>query len=166
VTPESNFSLDEAVAELRRQQQRLMAARASLQDVKSKVTSKDGMVTITLDARGEISAIAFNTQKFRRMAPAELGAALVEVIGKARTQARERVADAYQSFIPPNLGLGLEDLIAGKGDLNAMFDEAVRKANDIMAQGPGADSRGTSGRAGNVNGNGNGRQANTGGSNV
>jgi DNA-binding protein YbaB len=163
VTPESNFSLDEAVAELRRQQARLTAARESLQDVKNKVTSKDGMVTVTLDARGEISGIAFNTQKFRRMAPAELGAALVEVIGRARAQARERVADAYKSFIPPNLGLGLEDLIAGKGDLNAMFDEAVRKANDIMAQGPGSgDARGTSRRAGH----GNGRQANTGGSNV
>jgi hypothetical protein len=116
------------------------------------------MITVTLDGRGEISAIAFNTQKFRRMAPAELGAALVEVIGRARSEAREQVMNAYRSFIPQGLGLGLDDLIAGKGDLDAMFDEAVRKANDIMAHGPAGDLRTTARRAGNTNG----RQADSG----
>ena len=144
----TNFSLDEAIAELRREQERLKSARASLQEVKRKVTSKDGMITVTLDGRGEISAIAFNTQKFRRMAPAELGAALVEVIGRARSEAREQVMNAYRSFIPQGLGLGLDDLVAGKGDLDGMFDEAVRKANDIMAHGPAGDLRTAARRAG------------------
>lgn len=145
MTENMNFSLDEAIAELRKEQERLKSVRDGLQEVKSKVTSKDGMITVTLDGRGEISAIAFNTQKFRRMAPAELGAALVEVIGRARSEAREQVLDAYRSFIPRGLGYGLDDLIAGQGDLDAMFDEAVRRANGIMTHGPTGDLRKSAG---------------------
>lgn len=141
MTENRNFSLDEAIANLRKEQERLKAARDSIQEVKGKVTSTDGMVTITLDGRGEISAITFNTTKFRRMAPAELGAALVEVIKKARTQAREQMLDAYRSFIPENVGYRLDDLIAGKGNLDAMFDDAIRRANNIMANGPTGDVR-------------------------
>ncbi len=139
MTADMNFSLDEAIAELRRQQERLRNASSRLRDVKSKITSKDGMITVTLDGSGEVSSIAFNTAKFRRMAPAELGAALVETIGRARTQAREQVVSAYRSFIPG--GLDLEDMLTGKADLSRIFDDAVRRANDIMTYGPSGDVR-------------------------
>jgi DNA-binding protein YbaB len=144
------FSLEEATAELRRQQERLQGVRSQLRDSTSKVTSKDGMITVTLDGRGEISSIAFNTAKFRRMAPAELGAALVEVIGRAQAQARQQVADAYRSFIPA--GLNMDDLLAGKADFTRMFDDAVRKANDIMARGPAGDLRRAAEQRGGNNG--------------
>ncbi len=134
MTADTNFSLTEAIAELRRQQERLETASTRLREVKSKVTSKDGMITVTLDGQGELTAIAFNTAKFRRMAPAELGAALVETIGKARAQAREQVVSAYRSFIPE--GLGLEDMLSGKANLGGMFDDAVRKAQHLIAHGP------------------------------
>ncbi len=139
MTESINFSAAEATAELRRQQERLQAVRSRLREVKTKVRSKDGMITVTLDGRGDVSSIAFNTAKFRRMAPAELGAALVETIRQARGQAHEQVASAYRQFLPS--GLGLEDLLSGKGDLNRMFDDVVRKANDIMAHGPAGDLR-------------------------
>ncbi|HEX9540328.1 MAG TPA: YbaB/EbfC family nucleoid-associated protein [Streptosporangiaceae bacterium] len=145
-----NFSLAEATAELRRQQERLQGVRSRLRDVKSKVTSKDGMITVTLDGRGDVSSIAFNTTKFRRMAPAELGAALVEVIGRARAQGREQVADAYREFLPP--GLNMEEMLAGKADFGRMFDDAVQKANDIMARGPAGDLRRAADQRGGNNG--------------
>jgi DNA-binding protein YbaB len=150
MTDNVTFSLEEATAELRRQQERLRGVRSQLRDVKSKVTSKDGMITVALDGRGDISSIAFNTAKFRRMAPAELGSALVEVIGRARQQAREQVAEAYRSFIPA--GLNIEDLLTGKADFTAMFDDAVRKANDIMAHGPAGDLRRAADKRGGNNG--------------
>jgi len=139
MTADDNFSLTEAITELRRQQERLQAASSQLREAKTKVRSKDGMITVTLDGSGEISSIAFNTAKFRRMAPAELGAALVETIGQARAQSRERVMNAYRPFIPS--GVGLDDLFAGKGNFNRVFDDAVRKANDMMAHGPAGDLR-------------------------
>jgi DNA-binding protein YbaB len=150
MTADPTFSLAEATAELRRQQERLDAVRSQMRDIKSKATSKDGAITVTLDSRGEVSSIAFNTAKFRRMAPAELGAALVEVIRQARTQSREQVMSAYSQFIPG--GLGLEDLLSGKGNLNRMFDDAVRKANDVLAHGPAGDLREAGTKQGGANG--------------
>jgi DNA-binding protein YbaB len=139
MTVDGTYNLAEATAELRRQQERLQALGSRLEEVKTKVMSKDGMITVTLDGRGDIATIAFNTAKYRRMAPAELGAALVQVLGQARTEAREQIMTAYRPFIPS--GLGMDDLLSGKGDLKRMFDDAVRKANDVLAHGPGGDLR-------------------------
>jgi DNA-binding protein YbaB len=133
------YSLTEATAEFRRQQERLQAVSSQLKEVKTKVMSKDGMITVTLDSHGGVSAIGFNTAKFRRMAPAELGAALVQVIRQAQTQAREQIMSAYRPFIPS--GLGLDDLLSGKGDFNRIFEDTVRRAESILAQGPAGDLR-------------------------
>ena len=77
-------SFEEAVNELRRSQERLQSLRGELQSKATKVTSKDGLVTVTLDGSSEVTSISFNTAKFRRMAPAELGAVLVETIAVRR----------------------------------------------------------------------------------
>ena len=139
MTADAGFSLTEAISELRQQQERLQAVSSQLRETKTKVKSKDGMITVTLDGSGEIASIEFNTTKFRRMAPAELGAALVDTIRQARTQSREQVMNAYRSFIPS--GLGLDGLFEGKADVSSIFDDAVRKANDILAHGPAGDLR-------------------------
>lgn len=139
MTADAGFSLTEAISELRQQQERLQAVSSRLRETKTKVKSKDGMITITVDSGGEISAIDFNTAKFRRMAPAELGAALVDAIRQARTQSREQALKAYRSFIPA--GAGLDGLFEGKSDVGSIFDNAVRKANDILAHGPAGDLR-------------------------
>jgi len=108
------------------------------------------MITITLDGGGEITSIDFNTAKFRRMAPAELGAALVDTIRQARAQSRKETLNAYRSFIPS--GVGLDGLFDGKANVNAIFDDAVRKANDILAHGPAGDLRQTAERRGGSHG--------------
>jgi hypothetical protein len=63
----------------------------------------------------------------------------VETIRQARAQSREQVLNAYRSFIPA--GSGLDDLFAGKRDFSRAFDDAVRRANDILAHGPAGDLR-------------------------
>jgi DNA-binding protein YbaB len=139
MTADAGFSLTEAISELRQQQERLQAVSSQLRETKTKVKSKDGMITITLEGGGEIASIEFNTAKFRRMAPAELGAALVDTIRQARTQSREQALSAYRSFIPT--GLGLDGLFDGKANVSSIFDDAVSKANDILAHGPAGDLR-------------------------
>jgi DNA-binding protein YbaB len=139
MTAELNYNFTDAVAELRRQQERLQNASSKLKDSKTTFRSKDGAITVGLDGSGEITSIAFNTTKFRRMAPAELGAALVETISQARAQSREQMLSAYRQFIPA--GTGLDDLLAGKRDFSGAFDDAVRRANDILANGPAGDLR-------------------------
>jgi DNA-binding protein YbaB len=136
---DGNYSLTEATAELRRQQERLEAVSSRLEETKTKVMSKDGMITVTLDSQGSVSTIAFNTVKFRRMAPAELGAALVQVIKQAQDQAREQVMSAYRPFLPS--GMGLDGLASGKSDFKNMFDDAIRRAENMLAHGPAGDLR-------------------------
>jgi DNA-binding protein YbaB len=139
MTADPSFSLTEAISELRQKQERLQAVSSQLRDTKTKVKSKDGMITITLDGGGDISSIDFNTVKFRRMAPAELGAALVDTIRQARAQSRKEMLTAYRPFIPS--GVGLDGLFDGKANVSGIFDDAVRKANDILAHGPAGDLR-------------------------
>jgi hypothetical protein len=122
--------IQQATEELRRQQEGLVAARTELGDTSTKVTSKDGMVTVVLDPRGQLGSITFHSQKFRRIAPAELGSILVETITKAQEECRERVMRAFQPFIPKNLNL--REMMAGKTDLNQMFEDAIREADEMM----------------------------------
>ncbi len=126
-------SFQEALDELRRSQERLRSLRGEMRSKATKVTSKDGMITVTLDGRSEVTGIAFNTAKFRRMAPAELGAALVETIGRARSEGRARVIDAYRGMFPK--GTDIDAIMAGKFNVDKIFDDAARRAEAIMADG-------------------------------
>jgi DNA-binding protein YbaB len=126
-------SFQEAVNELRRSQERLRSLRGEMQSKATKATSKDGMVTVTLDGRSEVTSIAFNTAKFRRMAPAELSAVLVETISRARSEGRARAIDAYRSMFPQ--GMDLDAVMTGKFNMDKMFDDAVRRAEAITADG-------------------------------
>jgi DNA-binding protein YbaB len=125
-------AFDDSMAELYRTQERLLSVRAELKKRPTKVTSKDGMVAVTLDERGEVTALTFNTAKFRRMAPAELGAALVEVIGRARAEGRSRVTSAYQQFLPE--GMDLAKVMSGKLDVEGMLTAAKRRGEQILAE--------------------------------
>jgi DNA-binding protein YbaB len=133
VSSKPHESFQEALDELRRSQERLRSLRDEMQSKATKVTSKDGMVTVTLDGRSEVTSIAFNTAKFRRMAPAELSAVLVEAISRARSEGRTRVIDAYRSMFPT--GMDIDGLMAGKFNVDKIFDDAARRAHAIMADG-------------------------------
>src|SRR6266702_4278908 len=92
--------VEEAAKELGRRQARRKAIRKKLEGTTTKVSSLDRMVTVTIGEAGNLESIEFNSQKFRRMPPAELGAALVETIRQAQAQTRERLLRAYQPLLP------------------------------------------------------------------
>lgn len=119
----------QAAADLDRKQQRLREIHAELAKSSTKVSSTDRMLTVELDAAGELASIKFNSQKFRRLPPAELSAVLVDTIRRARTQSRDRVLSAYKDMLPA----GLREAVTGKADLDAMFDQARREASEMVA---------------------------------
>jgi DNA-binding protein YbaB len=141
MTQEAGFQrIRKAAEELDRQQQRLSELHAALSKKSTKVASEDRSVTVELDAAGEVRLIRFNSQKFRRMAPAELGAILVDTIRKARAQSREQILSAFRKVIPAGHG-GLDDLLAGKPDFDKMFAEARQQASELLASvSPAADA--------------------------
>lgn len=124
----------QAAEDLDRKQQRLREISAELAKSSTKVSSTDKMLTVELDAAGELTSIKFNSQKFRRVAPAELSAVLVATIKRARAQSRERVLSAYQDLLPA----GVREAVNGNRGLDAMFDEARREAKEMVANLRGA----------------------------
>jgi DNA-binding protein YbaB len=121
----------QAADELDRKQQRLHEIRDELAKTSTKVSSADRSLTVELNAVGELASIKFNSQRYRRMAPAELSAVLVETIRRARAESRERFLGAYKDLLPAGLGVG--EAMNGKPDLDRLFDDARREASEIVA---------------------------------
>lgn len=119
----------QAAEDLDRKQQRLREIRAELANSSTKVSSTDRMLTVELDGAGELTSITFNSAKFRRLAPAELGAVLVETIKRARVESRQRVLSAYKDLLP----VGVREVVNGKPDVDAMFEDARREASEMVA---------------------------------
>lgn len=132
MTTDPHQIFDNALDELRRTQDQLATARKKLQAKPAKAMSKDGMVTVGLDERGDVTSISFNTAKFRRMAPAELGSVLVETIKQARAKGREAMMSAYRPLMPP--GLDLDQIMSGKFSTDGMFSDARKRVAQIRAE--------------------------------
>lgn len=141
--------VEEALEELRRQRERLAKARRDMTDRATSVSSKDRMVSVTVDGRGAITQISFGSTKFRRMAPAELGAVLVDTINAARQAALNEVAEKFQPMFPDSLKV--KNLLSGKLDIDQMFADAMRLAKEPM---PGEEPTMPYSGEGRKNGNG------------
>jgi DNA-binding protein YbaB len=99
----SSSMRDQMEAELARLQttmREIEDASASLESATEKVTAKNRLVTATVDATGRLTELKFHTDGYRSMAPAELSAALVEVIDSAQRKMGDRVSQVYGAFAP------------------------------------------------------------------
>jgi DNA-binding protein YbaB len=119
-----------ALAELRQKQARLREMRERASETQTKVRSADGMVTVVVDGRGELTSITFNTAKWRRMAPAELSALLVQTITKARADSRNEMLRNYHEFMPKGL---LPRSADGQLNFDQMFEDAIKKATTMLS---------------------------------
>jgi hypothetical protein len=142
--------IDEAARELRRQRERLETIRKKVDGSTTKVTSKDRLVTVTIGQGGNVESIEFNSQKFRRMAPAELSAVLVETISQAQTQGRERLYRAFRPLLPKGMGLDFGGTVTGKTTLEQMYEDAIRQVDELTPDGTPIRTNGN----GHANGNG------------
>ncbi|MFC7742970.1 YbaB/EbfC family nucleoid-associated protein [Nocardiopsis composta] len=85
---------------LRETQRSLAEASANLESATAEAVSRDRTVSAKVNAKGEITELKFHTSKYRTMAPAELSAAVLDVIGRARAEMEQQVADAFGSLAP------------------------------------------------------------------
>jgi DNA-binding protein YbaB len=115
-----------------RTQDKLQSIRDKLEGSVTKVRSADRMVTITLDMNGFVEAVDFHSQKFRNMAPAQLGSVLAETLRDAQEQARARVLRAYLPLLPAGMPV---DGMPGGRKLEQMFEEAKRAVADASRGG-------------------------------
>ncbi|CAL9378577.1 hypothetical protein SUDANB121_01018 [Nocardiopsis dassonvillei] len=83
--------------------------------------AKNRLVAATVDGTGRLTELKFHTDGYRSMAPAELSAAIVEVVGRAQRQMAARVARVYEAFTPE----GVDPQAAMRGDLDP--EETLRR---------------------------------------
>jgi DNA-binding protein YbaB len=115
--------MTEAMRELRDKQGEIASALGKLHEATATATSKDRVLTATVDGQGKLTELAFNGKRWREMAPKELGAKIVEVVAEAQEQAARKTSELMGGLVPS--GFDLEQLRTVGPDLESMIDEAV-----------------------------------------
>jgi YbaB/EbfC DNA-binding family len=134
-----SFDLEHAITDLRAEQARIQAATDHMMTLTGSATSKDRMVTATVDSRGRLTDLKLVGTRYRQLAAAELTTRIVETIRAAQEDAARASAAALGGLLPDGLGM------PGEGDLDieAMFEAAVTTARataKVTEEGAGGDA--------------------------
>jgi hypothetical protein len=112
---------------LHQAEDRLAQLRAKAEGARTMARSPDNVITAVVDGRGELVSVTLNTAKWRRMAPAELGAALVKTINKAREDGRAELMGFYRGMVPePLLPPGAAE---GQMNIEEMFNRMLGRGS-------------------------------------
>lgn len=91
------------------------------------------MVSVTVNARGEVTELKFHTTRYRAMAPAELASALMDVLQDAREEMNETIRQVVEPMMP-NGPVDFRGLFAGDSDWAELADSVF---NDLRKGFPG-----------------------------
>ncbi|MFE3112038.1 YbaB/EbfC family nucleoid-associated protein [Kitasatospora indigofera] len=104
------------VDKLRQQFNDRMAEFSSLhqrmQEMSASATSPKRLLTATVGAQGEVTALKFHSDGYRSMAPTELEHLILDTVGRARQQ----VMDSLKSLVAPLApeGVSIDDVMEGR----------------------------------------------------
>lgn len=115
--------MTEALTSLRAEQEKIAAALGKLGEVTASATTKDRTIKATVDGQGRLVELALKGQKWREMAPKELGVKIVEVVTEAQRQASGATAELMAGLTPT--GVDLERLRVDGPDLEAMITSVI-----------------------------------------
>jgi hypothetical protein len=115
--------MTEALASLRADQEKIAAALGKLGEVTASATTRDRTIRATVDGQGRLVELDLKGQKWREMAPKELGAKIVEVVTEAQQQASGATVELMAGLTPT--GVDLERLRVDGPDLEAMIASAI-----------------------------------------
>jgi YbaB/EbfC DNA-binding family protein len=93
--------LETALADLRAEQARIREAGDRMRAVSGTAVSKDRMITAAVDAQGRLVELRLDGDRYRRLAPAELTARIVETVRAAQDDASRAAASAFAGCSPP-----------------------------------------------------------------
>jgi DNA-binding protein YbaB len=98
------------------------AQRAKTTELRRKITEITGTATAprksikaTVGARGDVTAIEFPTEAYKRMPPKELSDVLLATISEARSKALQSVQDTMSAELPK--GLNFIEMLKGTADI-------------------------------------------------
>lgn len=120
------------MAEVRESHAQLAERAAEADALTATATSKDRVLSATVDARGVLTDLRITGQSWRELAPKELCAKVVAVVAQAQQEVQERghalLADLGPDGVDPTAGLPSADEMASMlQGLVAQFGEAPRE---------------------------------------
>jgi DNA-binding protein YbaB len=115
-----NEQLEYAMGALRAQQAKIQQVQRELRQAEFSMRSTDRMVTATVRAQGDLTDLTFHTSEYRSMAPAQLSAAVVEVVAAAQQRATEKVAERFRPF--RGAGARLRESMTGGSEFERWFE--------------------------------------------
>jgi DNA-binding protein YbaB len=136
VDPQSNMSnvaaeqFAAALAGLDEERRKLSELQERIAGASTVINSKDRLLSLTFDGRGELTKLVFNNTNYRRMAPPELAAVIMETFSAGRTQALEKLGSlAGHDALP---GVSLTSLAKGEVELNNVVDAFLGAALEML----------------------------------
>lgn len=123
--PESGvFDLDrmaaDALATMEDERRKLGELGKLWNEERTTVRAKDQSFAMTFDGRGELVDLAFNGDRYRGLAPAQLASMFIETLQRGRAQSMEKVTDLMGMTAVP--GIDFAGLPTGRVDPQEMVD--------------------------------------------
>jgi hypothetical protein len=128
--------IEKALADLQVQQDHIRTASQRLAKVTGSATSKDRTIEATVDSQGRLEAIKLKGTGYRKLAPAEFAARIVDTVRSAQEHAGRQAGDALTGVLPTGLdmgGGGGTGVPFGDGlDLDGIFEAAARAVQEPL----------------------------------
>ncbi|GAA3776843.1 YbaB/EbfC family nucleoid-associated protein [Streptomyces phyllanthi] len=153
--PSNEALLREIQADFERTRDTFLEVQRSIGSLESTAESPDRMMSVTVDAQGQLSSLTFRGTGYRSMGPAQLADLIVSTVRRAQCDLQTKAQAAVAPMLTDGAagtfdGDSLWDLLPGSDDpANAEFFKSLRGGfgteDDAAAPPPrrGGDSRPT-----------------------
>ncbi|MEZ0095360.1 YbaB/EbfC family nucleoid-associated protein [Streptacidiphilus sp. EB129] len=121
--------LKELLDGYQRKRDGFMELQKQLGGTTATVRSRDRSVSVTVDARGQLTALKFESKDYQTMEPAELSEVILDTLGKARDKVRGEARQLMTPFLPQ--GTAFDELADGKLDWSKLLPEKPRTPEEI-----------------------------------
>lgn len=113
--------LEKTLADYQQRRTDLRELQARMAEMSSTATAPRNVVSATVDTHGQITGIAFPTNAYKGMAPAEIANVVCDTVRKAQAMARAEMVKLMEPIFPSNMSARGDDPF--KLDIDKLFPE-------------------------------------------
>ncbi|MFF1870464.1 YbaB/EbfC family nucleoid-associated protein [Kitasatospora herbaricolor] len=108
----SEFDVDKLRQQFNDRMAEFSSLHQRMREISASATSAKRLLTVTVGAQGEVTALKFHSDGYRSMARPELEHLILDTIGRARSQ----VMDSLKSMVAPLApeGVNIDDVMEGR----------------------------------------------------
>jgi DNA-binding protein YbaB len=105
-----------------------------MQELSASATSPQRLLTATVGAQGEVTALKFHSDGYRSMAQSELEHVLLETIKRARQQVMDQMKELANPLAPA--GVSIDDVLEGRFDpVDLTSGQVFQRATEVSRPG-------------------------------